>query len=950
CVQISPALPFPEGDVTEALRKSGIVILGDIPWGSNICQFYSTRDDLSEILVPYVLAGLENNEYCIWVTSEPLTDLDAEECLRKASPHFDRYMSEGRIEIIPHTGCYLDDGRFNPEKAFHNWMEMIDRAIKKGGAGIRATANTSWIRQDEWESFIEYKQNVDRVIGSLPMIAICSYSLDRCSPEGTIDMICNHQLSMAKREGSWALIENSRGKHISDALRESEDRYRSLVESSPDGIIVHREGKLLYANPMALRISGASSLDQVRSMNVLDLITPEDRDSVSTRMRQVMSEGRKIPLRETTIMGLDGSIRPVETMGWAILYQGEPAMQSIIRDISQRKKAQEQTATRSAELEATFAAQNEAVLIYDTEMNVRRVNPCFQETYGFDPCGMNVRDIISRVSCRMLDGSPFNLENQPTPRALRGEKVKGIRFLVKRADGSDVVIETSAGPMYVDGSIIGAVTVWHDITDLIKAEKDLLRSMSRFELLTETASSLLQVSEPGKTVAALCKKVMEHLACNVFIIFLTDNPMDKPALTAWAGISSKEAKCIERIDYENTICGCSAREASRIVVEHLLTTDDDRTKLLRSFGIRAFACHPLLGEDGDVFGTLAFGTKGRDTFSEEDLSLMKAVVDQVAAAMMRLRNEQELRRSENRYRNLVELSPDAVYINRDGRIVMLNPATIRLFGAKTPSQITDKPVIELFHPDCHDIVKERHRKLKEGITILHSEEKIICMDGTFRDVDVTATPIVDSEEFAFQVILHDVTDRKKREEELHKLNRTLHALSQSNQAMIRATDEYSFLQDACRIIVEDCGYSMTWIGYAQEDEKKWVLPMASAGLENGYLDNLKISWDEDADQTRDPTGLAIRTGKPVFCTDIQAEPSLAPWREEALKRGYASSLAIPLMAGSRAIGALTVYSMKPDSFTGDEAVLLTELSNDLSYGLTMLRLNAAAANVEEALR
>jgi GAF domain-containing protein len=101
---------------------------------------------------------------------------------------------------------------------------------------------------------------------------------------------------------------------------------------------------------------------------------------------------------------------------------------------------------------------------------------------------------------------------------------------------------------------------------------------------------------------------------------------------------------------------------------------------------------------------------------------------------------------------------------------------------------------------------------------------------------------------------------------------------------------------------------------------------------------------------RDPTGIAIRTAAPVFCPDIAGDASTAQWKMEATRRGYASSLAIPLMAGGRSIGALTVYSTQPRSFTDDEAVLLTELSNDLSYGLTMRRRNAAAAHVEEALR
>jgi GAF domain-containing protein len=168
------------------------------------------------------------------------------------------------------------------------------------------------------------------------------------------------------------------------------------------------------------------------------------------------------------------------------------------------------------------------------------------------------------------------------------------------------------------------------------AERALLESMSRFELLADTASSLLQTPEPKKAIEKLCRKVMEHIDCEIFLNFLSDEHKEKLNLNSWAGISSKEARCIMSVDYDTTICGASARESSRMVIEHIQDSSDERTKMLRALGIRAYVCQPLAGEGGKVIGTLCFATKKRNTFREEDLSLMKAVADQVAAAMMRL--------------------------------------------------------------------------------------------------------------------------------------------------------------------------------------------------------------------------------------------------------------------------------------------------------------------------
>ena len=82
-------------------RNSGVDIIGDIPWGTHICQFYQTKDDLIEILVSYFKAGLENNEYCLWVTSGPLDEKGAMEAMRKALPDFDRYLDRGQMDTIP---------------------------------------------------------------------------------------------------------------------------------------------------------------------------------------------------------------------------------------------------------------------------------------------------------------------------------------------------------------------------------------------------------------------------------------------------------------------------------------------------------------------------------------------------------------------------------------------------------------------------------------------------------------------------------------------------------------------------------------------------------------------------------------------------------------------------------------------------------------------------------
>jgi PAS domain S-box-containing protein len=166
---------------------------------------------------------------------------------------------------------------------------------------------------------------------------------------------------------------------------------------------------------------------------------------------------------------------------------------------------------------------------------------------------------------------------------------------------------------------------------------------------------------------------------------------------------------------------------------------------------------------------------------------------------------------------------------------------------------------------------------------------------------------------------------------------------------MRATGEASFLQEACRIIQEDCGYKMVWVGLAEDDEARSVRPVAYAGFEKGYLDSLKITW-ADAERGRGPTGKAIRTGQPQFCQNMQTDPAFKPWREEALKRGYASSIALPLKSGNKVFGALTMYSTEPDSCSEDEVKLLTELASDFAHGITTLHLRSENERAEAEIR
>jgi PAS domain S-box-containing protein len=240
----------------DELRNSGIDVIGSVPWGTHFCQFYKTKQDLIDILVPYFKAGLEGNEFCMWVTSEPLVVAEAEEAMRKAVNGFDEYLRRGQIEIIPYNDWYLLGGTFDDDRVLKGWVSKLEQALARGYDGLRLTGNTFWLEQKHWQAFTEYEAKVNNVIGKYKMLAICTYCLDKCDGTAVIDVIKNHQFTLVKREGKWDIIESAIYKQAKEALLQSQvtitkqrDQIANILNSMVDGIyIVNRRYDIEFVN------------------------------------------------------------------------------------------------------------------------------------------------------------------------------------------------------------------------------------------------------------------------------------------------------------------------------------------------------------------------------------------------------------------------------------------------------------------------------------------------------------------------------------------------------------------------------------------------------------------------------------------------------------------------------------------------------------------------------
>ncbi|MBF0603777.1 MAG: GGDEF domain-containing protein [Nitrospirae bacterium] len=227
---------------------------------------------------------------------------------------------------------------------------------------------------------------------------------------------------------------------------------------------------------------------------------------------------------------------------------------------------------------------------------------------------------------------------------------------------------------------------------------------------------------------------------------------------------------------------------------------------------------------------------------------------------------------------------------------------------------------------------------KEKETIEQRFSNLETLIGCISERFSTLLGVKDVEHLRFaERLLASKRRQQQLENELERSKLVIAALTSCNKAFASADTEEQFLFQVCDFIVKSGGFSMVWIGYAIDDERQSILPMAYSGLDQGYIEHLNLTWDESP-TGQGPTGRAIRNKKPELSRNITTDENFAPWRSEALKRGYASSLSLPLILPDDTIlGALNLYSKENDYFSNEEIDILFTMSRDIAFGIQSQR-------------
>ena len=514
------------------LRPSGIEGLGDMSWGTHFCLFYETKEDLLDFFIPFFRAGLEHQEFCLCVASEPLIAEEAERAMRQAIPDFERYVAEGQLEITPHRDWYLKDGYFDEQGVLQGWIDRLDRALAKGFSGVRFAANFL-LEKPDWESFVRFEAKLEDTLHGLQIEGLCAYSLNRYSAANMLDVIRHHQFTLARRDRTWEPLESAQLKRAHDEVlklnaeleqrvtqrtaelaaaneqlrreiderNKSETRLKAAIDAA-DIVLWERDlssGRITWLGHHEKLLGFAP--DELNDNTLADFekrVHPEDIEELR-QIRQRALEQRSEYSHEYRVVWRDGSIHWIRAQGRFIYNDaGQPVrLYGAVLDITERKQAEEalrksERVLREAEALGHTGSWEQNLItgeIFNTEENLRlffgdnRGKGKDFEDYA-DVVHPDDREYVLRRRTELLEDGPSDIE-----------------YRVVWPDGSVHVIFGRATVVRDEsGKAIRVYGTNVDITERKRAEEALRESENLLQLVLATLPVGVAVTDPADNI------------------------------------------------------------------------------------------------------------------------------------------------------------------------------------------------------------------------------------------------------------------------------------------------------------------------------------------------------------------------------------------------------------------------------------------------------------------
>jgi PAS domain S-box-containing protein/putative nucleotidyltransferase with HDIG domain len=458
--------------------------LADVRQGTHLCQFYQTKKELIDVLVPFFKAGIDSNEFCLWITSDPLGKIAAQQAIGKVLPNFDDLLARGQMKVLDHSDWYRKNGVFDIQKSSETFVDEIKRAMNSGFHGVRLATNLSWLDKKDWNTFAEYEDRADEFVSGRPMRVICSYPLDRCGAVEVIDVVRNHHSVIVKQEGKWQLVKSSGHRMIGKLLKETEREYEHLFANTMDGMVVFdvETMKVVLANQSAAAITGFGSPEELMRDDIMKRLSDTDRDRFSALLSVALREEQSPLVEDVRITTKDGREVWLNIICKKIDYQGRVAGLVALREVTDRKRAEERLLASQERNRLLIENANEAIVVIQDEV-LKFANPKTQELFGCPAQELvlkPVMDIIHPEDRRMVMGQHF--------KRLQGDEVaRAYEFRIVDKAGNTKWVELN-GVLLAWGERPADLCFIRDITQRKLAEESLHQSEERFRNLVENTS------------------------------------------------------------------------------------------------------------------------------------------------------------------------------------------------------------------------------------------------------------------------------------------------------------------------------------------------------------------------------------------------------------------------------------------------------------------------------
>ena len=717
------------------MRKTGVDVVGDMPWGTHFCLFYETKADLLETLVSYCKAGLESQEFCLWVVAEPLTVEDGRRALRRAVPEFDRYFADQSIEIVAARDWYLQDGQFDLKRVIGGWNEKLARASAKGYAGVRVTGDTAWLEKKDWKDFCEYEESLNNAVANQRLAVLCTYPLAACGADEILDVVRTHQFAVTKRRGGWDVIETAGHKQAkAEIKRLNEELEQRVVERTSQLTAVNREltkevlhrqraeEALLRSEAYlaeAQRVSHTGSFGWSISSGhivwsdetfrifeydpankptvefILQRTHPDDRAFLQETLDQAALDRKAFDLEHRLLMR-DGSVKYVRVVGHPSTNDesGKFEFVGAVTDITDRKRAEEALRRSEGYLAQAQRLTQSGSWAWNVHTGVRFWSQETFRIFGCDP--ERVKPTWSEILERVHpEDRPATVQQAEREAMLKEDSEFDFRIVL--ADGAIKHIHSIAHPvMDESGEIAEIVGTLMDVTRrkrgeaLRDGESHILEMIARDAPLEETLENLVRVLE-AQFAGLLCS------------VLLLDEDGQHAKHGAAPSLPEEYSKSIDGlcIGPKAGSCGTAMYRREPVVVTDILQDPlwEEYRSVAEPYGFRACWSTPILAHSGKALGSFAMYYREPRSPSPAETRALEMATHLAGIAI-----ERKLAREERE--RLRQAQADLAHINRVTTMGELTASLAHEIKQPITAAVTDaKTCLRWLHRDEPEVAE-----------------------------------------------------------------------------------------------------------------------------------------------------------------------------------------------------------------------------------------------------